>query len=783
MNVGKVCLALALVCSLAGVVPPQAAAKSKAEIKCSTVIAKAGLARVRRLLKLAQRCRDAELVTPGSCPAIAPAALAKLDAAVAGTLQTGCGIGASGLANLGFPGPCTDANAGDGFTIYDLIDCIRTSHNDIVGSMLGLEYDAGLTMLAKPELTCQQEVAKQSSGFVACLLKSVQKCRAAIAKGKLPGVPAHLCATDDAKTAATIAKCRAKAGDGIRNKCSDGQIAGLAVCTPDQSTVTDAVDCLITQLTVLTDGPAIDVPADLVDYEYAVRGGLCGDGVVNNLNEECDGSDDAACPGACGTATDPNGYFACLCTTKRRLRVVEHASADTDNGWTGNSADTGVADGGGYLADLYDCDGFGLCNLGPSCSLAPHSSCQVLRSAPSGTTGDSICVGLGQGVCRKERTAVGPHCFQDIQKKCDFDQPNDPVCDVPGDFCAVTLVAPPNPVSSGGVSVCNVTVFSEDVVGTVNVLTGESIVRAPQHARTYAREVGSANKPCPICGGFCAVNKERCASTADCASGKGPCVTVKVCSEGPNAGKTCRAGAPFGNVSSFFGTTSVDCPPATGGEITSDAGLDLYVTNRTTGTVTLLPTESCANPGFTGNVCLGGTNEGRPCVDPSECPGGGSCAPQCFCPGQSRPNACNAACVGGLNDAAECVNDSECPSGFCHAADCRVDGDDHDSAQEGICTSGPGQGWCSTTTYRPCGVNSQCEPPACPYCSAGETCIPRKRACFVNSGIVRQGTPRTPEGTSVGIYCIEGDNDAVNTVAGFPGPAAFTQPELQLTVP
>jgi hypothetical protein len=53
----------------------------------------------------------------------------------------------------------------------------------------------------------------------------------------------------------------------------------------------------------------------------------------------------------------------------------------------------------------------------------------------------------------------------------------------------------------------------------------------------------------------------------------------------------------------------------------------------------------------------------------------------------------------------------------------------------------------------------------------------------VNSGIIRQGTPRTPEGVSVGVYCITGDNGAVNSVAGFPGPAAFTQPELQMVVP
>ena len=87
------------------------------------------------------------------------------------------------------------------------------------------------------------------------------------------------------------------------------------------------------------------------------------------------------------------------------MRVVEHHQADTDNGWTGNSADTGVSEGAGYVADLYDCDGSGLCNVGPSCSLAPHSSCGVLLAAASGVTGDQICAVFGQGTCRKTRTA------------------------------------------------------------------------------------------------------------------------------------------------------------------------------------------------------------------------------------------------------------------------------------------------------------------------------------------------------------------------------------------
>lgn len=782
MRLGKACLMLALVCGIVEMPNAADAALTAAEMKCSVAIGKAGLGRVRARLKLEQRCRNAELVTPESCAGLDAAAIAKLDAQTA-ALQKACTLTPpeSSLAHLGFPGPCMDTTAGNGFTPGDLAACIAWSHDSIVASMLALQYDASLAApIAKPDLGCQAEIAKQSAALVTCTLKAVQKCRAGIMRGKLPFIPPHTCATDEPKTAAAIAKCEAKLSGALTKRCTDAQMASLSVCEPNQATVAAATPCLVDAHLTLTDGPAIDVPPDLVDYQYAVRGGLCGDGVVNNVAEECDGDDDGACPGACGAASEPHGYFACLCTTTPRIRVVEHADADTDNGWTGLSADAGVAEGGGYLADLYDCDGSGLCNLGPSCSLPPHSSCHVLANAPSGTTGNAICAGLGQGDCRKGPTATGPHCAQDVQKKCDMNDPNDPVCDAPGDSCVVTLGSPPEGAYSGGVTVCNVLTLSEDVVGTVNIVTGESAVRAPQLSRTYNRSVGSANKPCPVCGGFCAGDKERCASDEDCVFNAGPCVNALVCSDGPREGRVCRTTPPFGH-SGQFGATSVDCPPG-GGEITSAAGLALYVTERTTGTATLAPTHQCTSPGFMGNTCRGGSSTGRPCSIASECPGG-TCDPQCFCAGQVRPNGCSSACVGGTSDSAECITDSDCPGGFCHAADCRLDPTDTDSVQEGICTTGPADSHCSITSYRPCTSDASCTAPDCPYCEVGETCVTKNRACFLNSGIVRQGTPRTPEGMSVGVYCVMGDNGAVNSVAGFPGPAAFTQPELQLIEP
>jgi hypothetical protein len=760
-----------------------AAGLNKDQQKCSQTIAKAGLGFVKGRLKLLQKCHNANL-KDGSCSAPDSEALTKLETKLASAIDKGCGaLPVGALAPMGFPGPCADATPPT-FTVAELKDCMKTSHSNIVDQMIALEYDATVSAPyggAPEDLKCQAEVAKKSGALVQCILKNVDKCRGDLQKGKPLGVPPDLCATDYDKAAAAIAKCRTKLTDGIAGKCSDQQITDLKICTPDQTDPAGAATCLIDEHTARTDGVEIAVPADLIDYEFATRGGVCGDNVVNSLDEECDGTDDAACPGLCGTALVPDGHFACLCKNKQRLVVVEHANADTDNGWQGVSVDGGVVEGGDYLVDLYDCDGGGLCIAGPNCSLAPHSPCAVPMTAASGTTSDSICAGLGQGVCRKERSANGPHCYQNINKKCDPKQPQDPVCNGVNDFCRVTYHGPPVAATATGVSVCNVSVLSEDVVGTVNINDGTAAVKIRQRARTY--QGIQQNKPCPVCGGFCGTSREPCATTADCGVSGGTCITAPICSDGVRKDLPCRASAPFGGYNQFFGVTSVDCPPNTAFLTdTTGNGLDINVNPRTTGTAILLPSFPCTDAKFSSNACVGGANEGRPCTVVGDCPGG-TCTGQCFCSGEVQPNACEDACVGGPNDAAGCMTDSECPSGFCHVGDCRVNPSDTDSNQEGICTAGPVVGHCSTTVIRGCNNDAECSQAQCSFCSTGETCIVGLRQCFVNSGIIRTGNPRTPNGESGGAYCVPGNATAINTTAGFPGPGALIQHETVYYTP
>ncbi len=790
--------AVALACVIVG--ESAEAQLSKTQQTCVNGIAKAGRKFVKDRFKAIAKCKNADLKASGSCDtAKRDGALTKAETKLSDGLDKSCSFSGTvaseraNLANIGFPGQCVDDTPLTAFDKADLKVCIRDSHIAIVDELLGVEYDGTVSgPLEKADLKCQQEIAKSAQKLTDCVLSKVQKCRKGILSGKITGVPAEYCQTQDDKTEAAIDKCKTKTREAILKKCSDLQVDALKVCEPDQDNVNDAAECVVNAHVRRADSVEPTDPPDLIDYEYADPG-ICGDGIINTLDEECDGASDAACPGQCGSALEPDGYFACLCKTppagaawQKRERIVEHANADLDNGWTGQSHDSGVVEGGGYLAELYDCDGNGDCIVGPNCSDPPH--------APCGTTGgggnthedaDAICANLGQGTCRKERTAIGPHCYNNIKQECDPKLPSDPICSAPGDFCVRSFHGAPLPIAAGGVPVCIVIVFSEDVVGTTNLITGASAVNYREDSITHS---GLAlNKPCPVCGGFCE-NSERtpCSVDADCGAGV-TCVTAALCSDGPNQDKPCRTSAPFGGPTDFFGTTSVDCPPFVAQDI-SGGGLDLVIHPITTGTVQRLPAFACDAVGATGNACVGGSSEGRPCTTGSECPGG-SCLPQCFCPSGGgafqRPNACEPACVGGDVDADPCSVDSDCPGGgFCHAADCRPNPGDPDSIGEGQCTTGPATGVCSVSVFKTCNSDGECQGSNCTFCEPGETCVFESRQCFVNSGIIRGGVPGVPDRRTATTFCLQGTaSSSINNVAGLPGPGAITRPISSIVVP
>jgi hypothetical protein len=801
----KVQLLSALVAGMLGVVGVTSSAHallSKAQYKCQTTIAKEGGKFVKGVLKAHQKCIEKNLKTPGTCPA---ADLTKLEAKLDSGIRKACDFSpastAAALSIIGFPGVCSDPNPGDSFTLSDLVLCIKSGHEEIVDTMIDIEYDPAIQAgpLADTALKCQKEIAKNAGKVVDTVMKNVQKCRNDLLNCKTEkvnnqdvtvckksGFLPKDCATADPDTFAKIQKAKDNAQAAIAGKCSDADAVAIQACEPDQATGTAAATCEISAHQTLADNPDVSAAFDFLDYEYAQRA-ACGDNHKNRPSEECDGTDDSACPGECGTA---NGFFPCLCESVPRTRVIEHANADLDNGWTGLSHDSGIVEGGGYVTDLYDCDGPGgpdtICNVGPSCSLPPHSPCSPL--APIGAnppanqdTGNEICALLGQGTCRiTPGGATGPHCEINFQKRCE----NDGDClDVIGDHCLITAHGAPLPLASGGVSVCVVNEFSEDVVGTTDLATGAGSVRLRQFSTTILGN--DQQQPCPVCGGFCSGdagqaspgNRSLCSSNADCTNPGSTCITDFVCSYGPNKDQTCRPNSPAGGATEFFGNPSVDCP-ATG---TILGKIDILFNPATTGSVSATANVPCGTTGFNNKTCAGGTNQHAVCTSDSECPGG-TCNNQCFCGGGSqKPNACNNACVGGANDAQPCTDNSECASpGFCHPADCRLnpaDPDDGLTPTEGQCTVGPGNSHCSTNTFVSCTSNAQCQAPLCKFCELGETCVTELRECFTNPTYSRIGEPGLPDRTSAAVFCIAATSSAaVNNVAGLPGPGAIRNP-------
>jgi hypothetical protein len=249
------------------------ALEGKEQIKCSAAIAKAGLAFVKGKLKLLQKCKNANL-KDASCAAPDPEAVTKLETKLSDTITKSCSDFPGGPANIpanleamGFPGGCVDGTPAS-FELSELIDCMKTSHADIVDQMIAFQYDTDLPvpLASKADQKCQAEIAKQSGAVTLCILKNVQKCRNSINKGKQLGVPINFCGIDHEKTVVAINKCKTKATAGIGGKCSDGQVVSLEVCEPNQVDAPSAATCLIDAHAVRTDGIEISVPPDLVDF-------------------------------------------------------------------------------------------------------------------------------------------------------------------------------------------------------------------------------------------------------------------------------------------------------------------------------------------------------------------------------------------------------------------------------------------------------------------------------------------------------------------------------------
>ncbi|RMD82513.1 MAG: hypothetical protein D6815_09020, partial [Candidatus Dadabacteria bacterium] len=336
---------------LADVAPARAAGLSTGEIKCAASLGKAASKLAKTIAKEYGKCRDGDISgkAPGSCPTAKNLAKidkmkAKLEKAVDKSCGSVCSLsnsipcltefmcpprgtgahekcsGAGGtnpfdMTRLGFPGPFCERVLGHAIREKaDFATCGNTLTEETTLQLVDVIYGSldNSSGISSTAAKCLSSLSKATQKLVATIHKGVVKCRDGINKGKVVADPAR-CTRDDVKLAAKIAKMEQKLRDTASKKCTDPDILELDLCgtVAAPTTTTEAADCLIAAANEIADSnlPASSrqyAPRSLVEATYPPPRGVCGDGVVNQLpnpfallGEECDGADDAACPGQC----------------------------------------------------------------------------------------------------------------------------------------------------------------------------------------------------------------------------------------------------------------------------------------------------------------------------------------------------------------------------------------------------------------------------------------------------------------------------------------------------
>jgi hypothetical protein len=781
---------------------------SPIELKCSLKLGKLASKLASTIIKETASCRDADVngKLVGACPNSANIAkISKIDAKLAATINSNCAsvcsvaqtipciadalcpplpfpeactAGAKDLpfdmGELGFPGAlCENAVGHPLRSTADLHDCVEPLTQSAAGAIVDSVYGSIDNSSALPATAqgCLKAIAKGASKLSATIYKGVVKCRAEILKGKVARNP-RTCVQDDPKLIAKKDKIEAKLAKLIEAKCTDTDILALDLCGAGVGGTTDrtqATACISEIVSEITDSPRVQteriVPtSSLIEAAYPPVP-VCGDNIVNQLpnpfaliGEECDGTDDAACPGACNP---PGDFFECTCSTARRQRfLADGFTADLDSGWTGSSHDSGVTDTSGFVVIATNCD----CDemTGAECTgtsadsvcdtnghQMPTCSSDVFSSTRCDDHGDNdnrdehsdcwICDdnSLNAGTFCDADTDCTPQCFDANgvangtclggQADCAAGEVCRGRCDQT-ETCVFIPLGAPLPLSSGGTPTCVVNTYREDIFGTRDIYTGEQETFSRHYSVVH---IGSNNAvPCPICGGFCDGGgpldgdtcNGRCTDDAsecrfdsdcnpaatcssdspDCPSGF--CNLSLVCSGGINDSQPCRIGA----ATPLFGTTSSDCPPSPGQNI-SGIGLEINFYPATSEFQSLAFTIPCTAQGFELYDCPCPAGTGIPSKP-------NTCAPACdggaeFGTGCADGNTTGklTTCVGGSNADRACDEDSDCTPGTC-------------SGNPLHCTGDPAFARFVCTTNADCGLGTCGD--ACPSGRCVPLCIP-----------------------------------------------------------
>jgi hypothetical protein len=564
-------LLLAVVCApLAEPSRARASNLSHLEAQCASQLATGAFKLLKTQLRLAIACRDKRASgSSGTCPdaataqklATALAALGERASERCGShcsvsanltcldnlhcpplppLGEGCTAGAKALpfdmGHLGYPGPFCETALGRPLADpSDLGTCGGTLIQQTADRLLDTLYGgpSGPPVLTNEGQACLSAMTASARQIVVSTFKNAANCRASVVRGKLVANPST-CLDTAVKLRGKVEKAKSKARSLIIGACPPPVLDEMPACGTAEgfTTSAQAANCVVDLASEATDPRK--VPQERGFGAPAFLEGVfppdpvCGDGVINQkpnaflpVGEECDGDDDAACPGACIEAGD---VFECTCANVPRMRLFTDTDlSENDSGWTGLGHDQPLAHLSGFVSSLSNCDCAHMENgecvgtsvdpvcdvhgdLAPRCSwstggggaCAVDSDCFICDSASvnagAACNADDDCgsqcrdsMGAPTGPCNSQADcAAGEVC----RGRCDTTQ-----------SCIVIPNGAPHPVSAGGIAVCAVQTFRQDLSGTRNLLNGAHELFYRQFSRIHLPE--SQDRPCPVCGGFC----------------------------------------------------------------------------------------------------------------------------------------------------------------------------------------------------------------------------------------------------------------------------------------
>jgi len=602
-----------------------AALNSKTEVKCFDALSKASSKHMAAVAKAMAACR-AGLIA-GSVPAItgcpdaiAQAAIDKSAGSVGkaivkkckstcsvsgleciddifcppnGATPENCTAGAKGLpfhsAVMGFPGAgCEAVLASKMSKSADFSECMVDLGQANAERVLDLIFGSldNTTTISADALKCVEAIAKALPKSATKNAGSVSKCRTTQLGADPAAISADACAFDDLKTSESLAKNQKKLDDTLDKSCTNATIQELDLCGKGQGAVTSVADAKTCLDDVLAESSySIEnsedrqyVVTSLINVAYPdTMKARCGDNIVNQIpsqffriGEECDGTDDSACPDEC---FPPGDLYQCTCKNTPRVQTyADGATADLDNGWSGSSHNSQVTQGAGFYTNILpgtcNCSQFGstnadqatctgttsdpICDLfgamGPRCNWAPYdgTTCDA-HGNNNGVQTDTDCAKCDEfsgnagaycvneddcdSFCYSPEGVKGAACTK--QSNCTEPDVCKGRCDNRTTSCNVLRNGAPLPLSSQGTSVCVDVRYFTDVTGTKNMVTGESEVNFDQKSVTFLAQ--SSSRPCPICGGFCTAPGAKIGEICE-----GTCTgTGTECRGGVNKGTAC----------------------------------------------------------------------------------------------------------------------------------------------------------------------------------------------------------------------------------------------------